>query len=150
MTATNPKPISTLRRRVLLVSLAAVSAILAAVVARTVMPGAPAGYATGPAGQASPTPTATGHAMPSPSGTQQPPGPGSSKADTATTCYVGMAGVRYRAEPNTMAISYGLAHSGQAFTVKKYVHDNDGGRWAFGDLRGVRMNVYLAANLLNC
>jgi len=146
----NAERSSSLRRRALPVFLAAVSAVLAVVFLRTVMPSAPAADAYDqPVGQANPAPAAVTGAKPSV--TPQPrPSPVPSKADAATMCYINTEGVRYRSEPNTMATSYGLAHKGQAFVLGKYVKGDGGNRWAFGDLRGARMHVYLPANRLNC
>jgi hypothetical protein len=149
----NAERTSNLRRRVLPVFLGVISAALAGVLVRTVMPGAPAADTDGrPVGQASRSPAASASAStdPNASGSRQAqPNAEPSTTDMAVNCYVNAEGVRYRAKPNGMATSYGLARKGQAFVLEKYVAGG-GNRWAFGDLKGARMDVYIPANRLNC
>lgn len=167
---TNAPRRSRLRRWVLWVPLAAVSAVLATILARSVMPSAPTAYTGGgPAARASQAAVAKASAEPSttagstttagPSttagsntstGSNPTPGASATRRAAGAMCYVNTDGVRYRAEPNPMAASYGRAHKGQAFAVERYLRGADGSRWAFGDLRGARMNVYLPAARLSC
>jgi hypothetical protein len=147
-------------RRTLFAALAVASALLAALLALTVMPGAPmpmGGSDDQDADEAAATEedmkpmggeTSTGE--PSETAEPEPPEPPEPTGEEATMCYINAPMVNYRPEPNTMSMPYGAAREGQAFVLRDYVPGDDGTRWAHGDLRGGRADVYISADYLNC